>query len=389
MNFLKTARTGNNKDPCHVDIDKQQKMTADESQEYVKEKQKYLAIARQVSPMAKRQVIIWVDSVELICDLDLLQLTTEYFESGTPGMVYVLPSDEVKFVPFVTIYKWMSLPNDIVPPKLLMGVYRAARFLKIDVLVKQFDEKIRDPLTAREEIGFYMCYGLHQMKLDVPFHKTLHVHRYFLTMVGTPEFLMLWPTALIGLLSSSSVCVNSEMEVLIAAMMWLDYDYKNRHGYAMQLFSCVRFDSIPLEALMQFRYNEFHGYPLTEMLFLPQFERFVKSAPSINNNTRYCKGRIWIYDPQCAYHHDAHCPQRNFITMKMFMDFQKVLRNAPQLHWWHRQQLNPYKHNCRHEQCRRLRGRGYAPETETTNSSGSINQSDQAHQSFATNQPNN
>ncbi|XP_034479196.1 uncharacterized protein LOC117785344 [Drosophila innubila] len=317
------------------------------------DQQKALATARQLSPRPKSVVTIVIGPTELPCDLDLLQRATKFFVRGKPGMAYGLPACHVSLESFITIYKWMARPSQVVPPKLLMGVYRAAIYLNIKVLLEQFNEKFRDPRTAREEIGFYMFCGLHAMNLYVPVRKILSVNRFFLTMIGTSEYLHLWPNVLVKLLSSTNICVNSEMEVLIATVLWLFHDYRSRHTHTMELLDCVRFDSIPFEALLQFR-DHCPLSPLTQLLFRPEFEMFLKRAPSLNNNIRYCNRRIWIYDPQCQYHHDAHCPRRNFITLDQFMDFQRVLRAAPSLHWCNRHQLNPYMHSCRHEVCRRF-----------------------------------
>lgn len=310
------------------------------------------AVVRQVSPKPKKVVTIIIGAAEMKCDLDLLQKNTKFFVRGQPGMAYALPANDVSLEAFIIIYKWMAKPNEVVPPKPLMAVYKAAIYLRVQVLLEQFQDEFENPLSAREELGFYIFIGLHQLNVSVSIRKPLRVHKFFLTLIGTNEFQNLWSTALVELLSSSHICVNSEVEVLIAAMLWLVHDYKTRGKHTEELLSCVRFDSIPLEALLQLRaHSPVNG--VTELLFRPEFENFLKRAPSHNNNMRYCHRRIWVYDRLCDYHHDPHCPKRNYITFGQFQQFQQVLRNAPNFHWWHRHQLNPYDHGCRNEKCRR------------------------------------
>lgn len=310
------------------------------------------AVVRHVSPKPKRVVTIIIGAAEMKCDLDLLQQNTQFFVRGQPGMAFALPANDVSLEAFIIIYKWMAKPNEVVPPKPLMAVYKAAAYLRVQVLLDQFQDEFENPRTAREELGFYIFIGLHQLNMCLPYRKPLRVHKFFLTLIGTNEFQNLWSSALIELLSSPHICVNSEVEVLIAVMLWLVHDYKTRGKHTVELLSCVRFDSIPLEALLQLRANSpFNG--ATELLFRPEFENFLKRAPSHNNNMRYCHRRIWVYDRLCDYHHDPHCPKRNYITFGQFQQFQQVLRSAPNFHWWHRHQLNPYDHGCRNEKCRR------------------------------------
>lgn len=309
-------------------------------------------MVRQVSPKPKKVVTIIIGAAEIKCDLDLLQKNTTFFARGQPGMAYALPANDVSLEAFIIIYKWMAKPNQVVAPKPLMSVYKAATYLRVQVLLEQFQDEFENPHSAREELGFYIFIGLHQLNVPVPIRKPLRVHKFFLTLVGTKEFQNLWLTALVELVSSPHICVNSEVEVLIAVLLWLEHDYKSRGKYTEELLACVRFDSIPLEALIQLR-GPSPVKGVGELLFRPEFENYLKRAPSHNNNMRYCHRRIWVYDRLCDYHHDPHCPKRNYITFDQFQEFQQVLRNAPKFHWWHRHQLNPYDHGCRNEKCRR------------------------------------
>ncbi|XP_017869969.1 PREDICTED: uncharacterized protein LOC108618458 [Drosophila arizonae] len=313
------------------------------------------AVVRRLNPKPKYTVTIIIGTTEVVCDLELLQRNTDFFCRGKHGMAYGLPACDVSVEAFISIYKWMAKPNQIILPPMLMSVFKAAMYLRIKVLIDQFMDEFSDPYTAREEIGFHMFFGLHKMNLYMPFRKTMRVHKYFLTLIGTDEYIDLWPNALVSLLNSPYICVNSEMEVLIAVIIWLSHDYKSRCSHTDQLMNCVRFDSIPLEAVLQMRQKcAISG--MGRLLYFPEIEKYLKFAPSHNNNVRYCNRRIWIYDQLCDYHHDAHCPMRNYITLEQFEHYQQELRKAPVLHWWHRHQLNPYVHNCRHEKCRRLSG---------------------------------
>ncbi|KAH8387559.1 hypothetical protein KR093_007827, partial [Drosophila rubida] len=296
-------------------------------------------------------VTIMIGVTEVKCKLEILQRTTKFFKSGVPGMVFALPTCYVGVEAFMVLYRWMDKPSDIIPPKLLMPTYRSASYLKVYTLLDQYKELFANPNVAREEVGFYMFCGFQIMNITVPFPKVLRVNRYFLTMIGTAEYLTLWPQVLIKLLNSPTICVNSEMEVLIAIIVWLFHDYEARSMYTIEMLSCVRFDSIPNEALVQLREHSSFKTVL-ELFKRPEFDMFVQCAPPLRSNTRLCNRRIWVFDELCTYHHDAHCMRRNFVTLKQFMDYQRVLRNAPSLHWWHRHQLNPYMHSCRNKECR-------------------------------------
>ncbi|KAH8305347.1 hypothetical protein KR044_007194, partial [Drosophila immigrans] len=296
-------------------------------------------------------VVVVIGKAEVKCKLPILQRTTKFFKRGVGGMVFALPTANVTLESFMVLYGWMDKPCYVIPPKLLMTTFRSAGYLKVYTLLEQFYELFSNPDAAREEIGFYMVCGLQVMNSPVPFPKVLRIKRYFLTMIGTPEYLTLWPHVLINLLDSTTICVNSEMEVLFAILMWLFYDYDSRSIHAIDMMSCVRFDCIPSEAIVELReHSSFRMF--AELFDRPEFEMFVRNAPPLGRNTRLCNRRNWVYDELCNYHHDAHCLRRNFINIKQFRDFQLVLRSAPEMHWWDRNQLNPYVRTCRNKECR-------------------------------------
>ncbi|XP_062139377.1 uncharacterized protein LOC133848027 [Drosophila sulfurigaster albostrigata] len=312
--------------------------------------------SRCAQDRADNIVSIMIGIREIKCKLEILQRTTNYFKNGVPGMVFSLPECFVSVEAFQLLYRWMDQPSYVFPPELLMTTYRSAKHLRISALVRQFEELFCNPRLAREEIGFYMFCGLHllmrvsSMPLDFP--KMLRINRYFLTMISTKEYLTLLPQVLMGVLNSPMICVNSEMEVLIAIIIWLFHDYDSRSIHTFNMLSCVRFDCIPSEAIVELR--EHPSFRTLAVLFnRPEFEMFLQKAPPLGQNTRLCNRRIWIYDKLCNYHHDAHCLRRNFITFNQMMNYKHALRRAPKLHWWHRLQLDPYVRTCRNELCKK------------------------------------
>ncbi|XP_017851330.1 uncharacterized protein LOC108606015 isoform X2 [Drosophila busckii] len=299
-------------------------------------------------------VTVIIGATELQCELDLLQRTSRYFQNGRQGMAYGLPESHVRLDAFLMIYDWMAKPSLVVPPQLLVAVYKACTYLKIQLMVDQFMAEFEEQREVREELSFYMCIALQRLNVQLQSHE-LRVHKYFLTLVATPEFVQLMPHIMIGLFNSAYICVNSELEVLLAAMHWLSYDYENRACYVERLMAAVRFDCIPLEAVLLLRQECIKiNSNFAQLFFLPEIEMILKRAPSHNNIVRYCDRRIWIFDPLCSFHHDVHCPRRSYITHSGFLAFQHALRHADSMHWFKRRQLNPYVHTCRQPHCRQI-----------------------------------
>ncbi|XP_030378922.1 uncharacterized protein LOC115627407 [Scaptodrosophila lebanonensis] len=288
------------------------------------------------------------------CNLEVLQLHCDYFDHGRPGMAFGLPECKVSGEAFFTAYSWMMQPSTIVRPDQIVPLYFVAKYLRIDELLKQYRTIFKSASVMREEIGFHVFLGHRKWNVVLSHHVSLkNVQKYYLTLIGRPEFYELYGSDIIALLSSNSICVNSELEVLLSAIIWLLHHWKNHHEWLDSILKCVHFNLIPREALCHFVQHP-SGKELNHITAHPLFlNHLADTHTNSNYNIHYGSQRSWIYDPHSSYHHDSHCVHRNYFTFEQFSIYQTELRTVSKLHWYSRQMLNPYKRSCRNLGCQR------------------------------------
>ena len=115
-----------------------------------------------------------------------------------------------------------------------------------DAMYRYFTSKVE-----RKNIVYYYSYAVYFGFKNYSKMLLKYIERCFTVVVETHSFLELDNETLAGILSSSELCVDSEMEVLDAADVWISQDVENRGKFAFDLLSKVR---LPLFSSAALRY---------------------------------------------------------------------------------------------------------------------------------------
>ncbi|KRF99572.1 uncharacterized protein Dwil_GK26927 [Drosophila willistoni] len=97
------------------------------------------------------------------------------------------------------------------------------------------------------ELNAFKCYMLAYEKGVDPLMYLMmdRISVCFLIIISTLEYRRFQIDQVCELLSSNYIGVQSEIEVFYAALMWLFWDYRNRHKYIKLLFRVIRFKLLP------------------------------------------------------------------------------------------------------------------------------------------------
>ncbi|XP_016946352.3 uncharacterized protein LOC108022019 [Drosophila biarmipes] len=287
-------------------------------------------------------LIVVVEEHHFHCHAMVLQVLSSFFRRPKFAMshVFQLPSSMVSARAFVTMYRWALEPAHRLSPSLLMQIFRAARFFGCQELIgncwRGIDEGSRVPDRA---LCLYCCSRLMGLHLEEGLLSRLG--SIFLQFIACKEFLMLAAGTVRRLLGLSSLAVNSEMEVYLAAMIWLDYKWPQRKHFALNMMNSIRFNQMPFAFLMSLLKRGGDGPPVMRMLANTPLvrKRVLKALKEIKQSrTRYqgrCGdgSRTWIYDRRALHHHGANCRRAQFVDFDSFVRYVAWLQTAGAKHW--------------------------------------------------------
>lgn len=262
-----------------------------------------------------------------------------------------LPMERITPRSFELVYEWMMEDNPRLSRHGLLEVLRAARFLKIPQLVAQCEHCLTQGFAEESALLLYLeARLLHLERTYRPFLQ--RVGRFFLTLVASQEYLQLPMHALWLLLCSNNICVNSELEVFMAAVRWLNFKWPKRRLIISQLLSCVRFALIPPWLLIRLHDENSHSTELRRITSHPDVLQQLHDGIGYTT-TRLCYGsdreafvqhmertgmqppvqRKWIYDRNCNYHHRLHCKISNQLKYEDFVGYLNFLQNQKKDYW--------------------------------------------------------
>lgn len=262
-----------------------------------------------------------------------------------------LPSERITPRAFELVYEWMITDTPRLSRHGLLEVLRAASFLKMPQLEAQCEHCLTHGFAEDSALLLYLeARLLHMERSYRPFLQ--RVERFFLTLVASQEFLQLPVHALWLLLCSSNICVNSELEVFMAAVRWLNFKWPKRRTIISQLLSCVRFALVPPWLLirlpdesstsMELRRITSHpevlqqlhdgiGYTTTRLCYGSDREAFVQHME--RSGMQPPVQRKWIYDRNCSYHHRLHCKISKELTYEDFVGYLNFLQSQCKDYW--------------------------------------------------------
>lgn len=181
--------------------------------------------------------------VEFKCHLLVLRCYSKYFDSFESGLkeMHLFP-ENVSAKAFAIVYDWMLAERLEIKRDGIIELFKAAKYFDIEKLQEQCWYFFADEAKSTEENAFDLYIEAKSQKCSIIESIMLpRISKYFLIMVMSDEYLRMEFEEVRTLLSSSAISVNTESEVLMCAVRWLDYDWENRSKYLTDIAKCTRF----------------------------------------------------------------------------------------------------------------------------------------------------
>lgn len=300
----------------------------------------------------KTNTVITLGESCLHVHLIVLQCFSGLFcDLGSNTVQVELPTDWVTPRAFRLIYEWMIVDTPLLSRLGLLEVLRAASFLRMPQLEKQCEHCLTHGITEESAVLLYLEARLLRMERA---HRSLlqRVSRFFLTLVASQEFLQLPIHAVWLLLSSNNISVNSELEVFMSAVRWLNFQWPKHQPIVAKLLSCVRFALVPPWLLIRLHDWQSKYVELKRIVSLPEVMQQLHDGIGYTT-TRLCYGsdrdafmqhlertgmqppqqRNWIYDRKCSYHHRLHCHISEEFTYETFLNYLSWLQTQHKNYW--------------------------------------------------------
>jgi hypothetical protein len=182
------------------------------------------------------------------CHMIVLSGYSDYFEDLKKNEEFdthtvFLPEEQVSPTAFKIIYDWMLSDGDIPMRLHFAAVFKATKFLKVHEYLAQFMCVIDDKtvIGEREALSIYLEAKAVNEKSLQDFMRP-KVSKLFLTFVSSWEYLELTFEEVESFFRSNTVSVNSELDMLFAAIRWLQHEWPRRHKMVTPLLKQVRFE---------------------------------------------------------------------------------------------------------------------------------------------------
>lgn len=287
-------------------------------------------------------LIVIVEDHQFHCHAMVLQVLSSFFRRPklARSHVFQLPSSMVTARAFVAMYRWALEESDRMRPGLLMQIFRAARFFGCQELIancwRGIDHGSRVPDGA---LCLYICSRIMGLSLEEGLLSRLG--SIFLQFIASKEFLSVGAGTVRRLLGLSSLAVNSEMEVYLAAIIWLNHKWPQRKHFALNVMQSVRFDLLPFMFLLSLVRRVKDGPPVMRMLAnTPMIrKRTLKALDDVKGSKSRYQGRCgngtrtWIYDRRAPHHHGADCRRAHYVDFDSFVRYVTWLQTAGSKHW--------------------------------------------------------
>lgn len=305
-------------------------------------------LADLVQKEVTADINVIVQGHKFACHLPLLQISTTYFRSHTETEDVHLDSEDATAVGFWKFYSWLVCADGKPEREHIVELYLMARLLDAQDLLNQlwycFDNnQLFNEGTAFElylETVPYATSTLQQLMLP-------RVRRFFLSAICTAEFVDLPADKVYDMLSSNVINVNSEMEVLMAALRWLRCDWQPRKQHVVQIMRAIRFHLMPSWYLISLKSKQMH--PVLQQIYETRdvldmidaglsysvTQQFMDAASpvEVTLGQEPSRQRERIIDERAAHHHVYKCPNWKFIDFEVFDAYlQQVIEAGPEFY---------------------------------------------------------
>lgn len=222
---------------------------------------------------------------------------------------------------------WILYPDIDINRRYIVEVFNTSTYLDIEELVEACWLFLSSDEIS-EEIAFEIyveararkCYTIMDIMLS-------RISKFFLVIVSCKQFVELSLFEVLPLLQSSMIAVNSEMEVFLAGVRWLAYDWRHRKRYVVDIMRSMRFSLMPaielLELNRKYDVNCFDLGIIVNILENPQVIELINDAVEhvavgFWKKSKYCLQPCPILE---QYIRDKAVPSRICITDPLKLDF--------------------------------------------------------------------
>ncbi|KAH8312220.1 hypothetical protein KR044_009830, partial [Drosophila immigrans] len=283
---------------------------------------------------------------EFNCHQIVLHLKTDYFKNVTVFECAYINSEEVTPLGFQLAYEWMTKQEVVPQREHIVELYMTARFLKMPEL----EELLSHDFESRELFNEGQAFQLFLETLpfeESPLQQLMltRVSHFFFSAIASVEFLQMSAWQVRAMLSSNVAAINSELEIFMCVVRWLQCAWGERKVHLKLLISAVRFHIMPPGCLLalkgtqsdarmqdicgdpfvQQRMNEGLSYAITHQAMTEQ--RSLQEPGELQGGSE----RAWIIDPQAAHHHVYECPNWKPLDYVLFSAYiGQVINAGPQ-----------------------------------------------------------
>ncbi|KRF97899.1 uncharacterized protein Dwil_GK27639 [Drosophila willistoni] len=316
----------------------------------------YLMLLELIRKRLKANAIIIIGQNSEYVHLMVLQSFSRMFRDIHNVLSIELPMEQVTPRSFKLIYDWMIEDKPLLTRLGLLEVWRAANFLQIPQLELQCEVCLAQGLN--EESAFMLYLESRILKMEqIQQHFLERVSKFFLSLVASQEFLSLAREPLLVLLGSSMISVNTELEVFMSAVRWLNYQWPQRKENISEVVAKVRFALIPPWLLIRLQKPKMTSLSVERIAQQAEVRQFIHDGIAYTTTrlfygndrdsfrehlqrteTQTPEQRMWIYDRACSHHHRLNCKISEDLTYEMFIQYLNHIQMQHKDYW---QSLEP------------------------------------------------
>ncbi|XP_055913349.1 uncharacterized protein LOC129946991 [Eupeodes corollae] len=312
----------------------------------------YGLLKDMIDNYTKTNVQIQIGDATFNCHMMVLQCYSDFFMECSNEAVIQIPPERVTPQAFMMVYDWMLSTEPSVQREGIVELFNAANFLKIKGLVDQCWVCLDDDIRFKEDTAFLLYLDSRNYGLETLQHLMMtRICKFFLTLVASKDFLLLSAKEVCTLLSSNFIGVNCEVEILMSAVRWLNYNWSDRQCHMLDVIKCVRFGLMPPWMLVALG-RDIDCEEVHKVIDNPIVKKLIEDGLSYST-TQLCHSnnvesfvafmerykltkpieRQWICDQECVFHHRTDCPNRLYITYKSFLEYLEMIRIKGKDHW--------------------------------------------------------